>query len=113
MFGLGCEIGVVATPAMKQYDWRRIAVLYDELAATDPSPIAALARAIAVGRAHGAAAGLAALPTLKGYPYSEAARGVFLSELGRYEEARGHLEKALELARTEPERRLMERRLGM
>jgi predicted RNA polymerase sigma factor len=37
---------------------------------------------------------------------------VFLAELGRVGEARIELEKALALARTEPERRLMERRLG-
>jgi len=37
---------------------------------------------------------------------------VFLSELGRVEEARGHFEQARTLARTEPERRLMSRRLA-
>jgi len=51
------------------------------------------------------------LPTIEGNPYSEAARGVFLAELGRRAEARQHFERALTLARTEPERRLMERRL--
>jgi RNA polymerase sigma-70 factor (ECF subfamily) len=70
-----------------------------------------LAQAVAIGRAKGAVAGLAALPTLAGNPYGEAARGVFLAELGRAEEARGHFEKARALARTEPERRLMDRRL--
>jgi RNA polymerase sigma-70 factor (ECF subfamily) len=93
-------------------DWRRIAMLYGELAAIDPSPVVALARAIAIGRAHGAAAGLAALPNLEGNPYGEAAHGVFLVELGRVEEARGHFQRALAQARTEPERRLMKRRLG-
>ena len=47
-----------------------------------------------------------------GNPYGEAARGVFLAELGRHDEARRHFSAALALARTEPERRLMERRLG-
>ena len=56
-------------------------------------------------------AGLAALPAIAGSPYAEAARGVFLSELGRVEEARKQFEKAQRLARTEPERRLMARRL--
>ena len=49
--------------------------------------------------------------TIEGNPYGEAARGVFLSELGRVDEARRHFEKAMVLARTEPERRLMARRL--
>ena len=94
-------------------DWPRIAVLYDELLAADPSPITALARAVAVGRARGAAAGLAALPaSIDGSPYLEAARGVFLGELGRGDEARAHFERALALARTTPERRLMEKRVA-
>jgi RNA polymerase sigma-70 factor (ECF subfamily) len=90
-------------------DWPRIVSIYDHLLELDPSPVVELARAVALGRADGAAAGLAALPTIEGNPYSEAARGVFLSELGRREEAREHFERALGLARTEPERRLMER----
>ena len=89
----------------------RIALVYDHLLDLDPSPVVALARAVAIGRAEGAAAGLAVLPTIEGNPYSEAARGVFLSELGRVDEARRHFEKAKALARTEPERRLMARRL--
>jgi RNA polymerase sigma-70 factor (ECF subfamily) len=92
-------------------DWPRIAAIYDHLLALDASPVVELARAVAIGRARGASAGLAALPSIEGSPYAEAARGVFLSELGRIEEARRHFEKAMTLARTEPERRLMERRL--
>jgi RNA polymerase sigma-70 factor (ECF subfamily) len=92
-------------------DWPRIVSIYDHLLALDGSPVVALARAVAIGRADGAAAGLAALPTIEGNPYSAAAHGVFLSELGRHGEARGYFEKALALARTEPERKLMARRL--
>ena len=93
-------------------DWRRIASIYDHLLALDPSPVVELARAVAVGRADGATAGLAALPAIEGSPYAEAARGVFLSELGRVGQARKHFAKAMALARTEPERRLMARRLA-
>jgi RNA polymerase sigma-70 factor (ECF subfamily) len=92
-------------------DWRRIVAIYDHLLGLDPSPIVRLSRAIAIGRANGPAAGLAALPATEGNPYGEAARGVFLSELGRASEARGHFQKACSLARTEPERRLMKRRI--
>jgi RNA polymerase sigma-70 factor (ECF subfamily) len=92
-------------------DWSRIVSIYDQLRELDPSPVVELARAVAVGRARGAAAGLAALPSIEGSPYEEAARGVFLSELGRIDEARRHFERARTFARTEPERRLMERRL--
>lgn len=92
-------------------DWPRIAAIYDQLIAIDPSPMVGLARAVAIGRAQGASAGLAALPDMPGNPYAEAARGVFLSELGQPAEARRHFEQARTLARTEPERRLMDRRL--
>jgi RNA polymerase sigma-70 factor (ECF subfamily) len=98
-------------PSAAETEWPRIASIYDHLIDLDSSPIVALARAIAIGRADGPSAGLAILPTIEGNPYSEAARGVFLSELGRLDEARRHFERALQLARTEPERRLMERRL--
>jgi RNA polymerase sigma-70 factor (ECF subfamily) len=93
-------------------DWARIVGIYDNLLELDPSPVVQLARAVAIGRAEGAAAGLAALPEIEGSPYCEAARGVFLSEQGRGDEARRHFEKAMALARTEPERRLMAKRLA-
>ena len=99
-------------PSTGETDWSRIVDIYDRLVETDHSPVAQLARAVAIGRADGPAAGLAALPIMEGSPYGEAARGVFLSELGRSEEARWHFKKALALARTEPERRLMEKRLS-
>ncbi len=92
-------------------DWSRIAAIYDHLCTLDPSPVVELARAVAIGRADGAAAGLAALPSIDGSPYVEAARGVFLAELGRHDEALVHFGRALGLARTAPERRLMARRL--
>ncbi|MBI2735304.1 MAG: sigma-70 family RNA polymerase sigma factor [Rhodospirillales bacterium] len=92
-------------------DWRRIAAIYDHLGALDRSPVVELARAVAIGRSEGAAAGLAALPAIDGSPYVEAARGMFLAELGRHDEANAHFGRAVALARTTPERRLMERRM--
>jgi len=99
-------------PSTEATDWRRIVDVYDQLHAVDPSPVVELARAIAIGRADGPVAGLAALPQPDGNPYGHAARGVFLAELGRAGEARRHFESALGLARTTPERRLMQRRLA-
>ena len=74
--------------------------------------VVSLGLLVIIGRADGPAAGLAALPIMAGSPYGEAARGVFLAELGQNHEARRHFEKAMALARTEPERRLMEKRLS-
>ena len=111
---LRAEIALLhsTAPSAAATDWPRIAALYEQLVAIDPSPMVFLACAVAIGRAEGAAAGLAALPELAENPYAEAARGVFLAELGRRDQARVYLERALGLARTTPERRLMARRLA-
>jgi RNA polymerase sigma-70 factor (ECF subfamily) len=101
----------VTAPSTAGTDWRRIVAIYDHLRDLDSSPMVALAHAIAIGRAEGPARGLAALPSIEANPYAEAARGVFLTELVRCAEARRHFEAGRALARTEPERRLMERRL--
>ena len=99
-------------PSTGETDWPRIASVYEQLLVLDPSPMVELARAVAIARAEGPAAGLAVLPAMSGNPYGEAARGLFLAELGRRTEARRHFEKAHALARTDPERRLMARRLA-
>ena len=102
-------------PSTTETDWRRIAAIYDQIVEIDGSPMAALARAVAIGHAEGAAAGLdavnACLPLLAASPYGHAAAATFLIDLQREGEARTHLERALALAHTTPERRLMERRL--
>ena len=110
---LRAEIAALHTlaPSSAETDWARIVAIYDQLRAIDPSPVLALARAVALGRARGPAEGLAALPVPNGNPYGHAAIAIFLTELGRTDEARAHYEKARNLARTEPERRLLERRL--
>lgn len=99
-------------PSSDTTDWRRIVDIYDELRTLDPSPVVALARAVAIARADGPAAGLSALPEPEGNPYAHAARAEFLKQLGRAAEAKAHFAKAMTLARTEPERRLMARRLA-
>ena len=110
---LRAEIAALHTlaPSSAETDWPRIVAVYDQLRDSDPSPVVELARAVALGRARGPAEGLAALPPPAGNPYGHAATAIFLTELGRTDEARSHFEKARSLARTEPERRLLERRL--
>jgi RNA polymerase sigma-70 factor, ECF subfamily len=101
----------VAAPSSDATDWRRIVDIYEELRVLDPSPVVELARAVAIAGADGPSAGLAALPKADDNPYAHAARAEFLKQLGRDAEAKAHFEKAMAFARTEPERRLMERRL--
>jgi RNA polymerase sigma-70 factor (ECF subfamily) len=98
-------------------DWRRIAFLYGLLSRADPSPIVELNRAVAVGMADGPEAGLSRIDTLlasgalDGYHLVHAARADLCRRSGRAAEARVSYQRALALARQEPERRFLERRL--
>jgi RNA polymerase sigma-70 factor (ECF subfamily) len=95
-------------------DWPQIAALYGELVRLTGSPVAELNRAIAVAESDGPDAGLAILDALDlaDYQYLHATRAELLRRLGRHEEARAELERALELAGSEPERRLLRRRIA-
>jgi RNA polymerase sigma-70 factor, ECF subfamily len=98
-------------------DFDRIAALYDELAALDPSPVVALNRALAHGFAGRPQAGLDELDRLEAsgvlerYHLLPAAQGELLARLGRPDAAAAALRAALELAPTEPERRQLRRRI--
>ncbi|HEX5133291.1 MAG TPA: DUF6596 domain-containing protein, partial [Candidatus Krumholzibacteria bacterium] len=94
-------------------DWARIVALYDALAQVTPSPVVDLNRAVAVGMAYGAAAGLESVdalvadPQLRGYHLLPAVRGDMLHKLGRNGEARAEFERAAALTRNERERALL------
>jgi RNA polymerase sigma-70 factor, ECF subfamily len=94
-------------------DWRQIAELYAELARVTPSPIVELNRAVAVGMAFGAGAGLEIVdqlldePALKNYHLLPAVRGDLLEKLRRSSEARLEFERAASLARNSRERNLL------
>ena len=96
------------TPA--ETDWARIATLYAALARIAPSPVVELNRAVAVGMAFGAAAGLervdalASEPLLKAYHLLPAVRGDLLEKLGRFDEAQAEFERAASLTRNARER---------
>ena len=98
-------------------DWARIVALYDALLQVSPSPIVGLNRAVAVGMAHGPAAGLDALdalaaePALANYHLLPSVRGDLLVKLGRYAEAREELQRALAMTGNVREHELLSRRL--
>jgi RNA polymerase sigma-70 factor (ECF subfamily) len=94
-------------------DWPQIAALYAELVRLTGSPVVEMNRAIAVAEADGPEAGLAIVERLDldGYQYFHSTRADFLRRLGRSDEAREAFERALELAKAEPERRFLERRI--
>ena len=97
-------------------DWPRIAALYAQLAATAPSPVVELNRAVAVAMAQGPAAGLAVVeaiadaPAMRHYHLLPSVRGDLLEKLGRREEARAEFERAAGMTRNAREQALLRRR---
>jgi RNA polymerase sigma-70 factor (ECF subfamily) len=96
-------------------DWQRIVALYDVLLKIQPSPIVALNRAVAVGMAHGPAAGLAALDSINGlsnYHLRPSVRGDLLMKLGRSAEAREEIQRAILLTDNAREKQLLTEKLN-
>jgi RNA polymerase sigma-70 factor (ECF subfamily) len=90
-------------------DWAEIVRLYDLLLSVQPSPPAALARAVAVAESAGAAAGLHALDQLAPDQRWHAVRGELLAREGRFKEAVEATLASLTDSVTAPERRHRER----
>ena len=97
-------------------DWRQIVGLYDALLRSEPSPVVALNRAVAVAMRDGPDAGLALIgPLLKvlpDYHLAFAAMADLSRRAGRIEAARQHYRTAAALAQQVPERRFLLRRLA-
>jgi RNA polymerase sigma-70 factor, ECF subfamily len=98
-------------------DWRQITLLYDQLLRIHPSPVVELNRAVAIAMCEGPEQGLRLIDDvlqreeLSHYHLAHSARADLCRRLGRIPEARASYEKALALARLEPERRFLARRL--
>jgi RNA polymerase sigma-70 factor (ECF subfamily) len=98
-------------------DWPRIAALYERLLEVTANPLVKLSHAVAVGMASSPEAGLAlveplgASAELRDYHLLHATRADFLRRLGRNSEAAHAYREALDLARTEAERRYLAKRL--
>ena len=107
------QAAIASLHAGKPRDWAQIAALYGELARLTDSPVVELSRAVAVAEAHGPEAGLDIVDRLDlgDYRYLHATRGDLLRRLGRTAESRAAYERALALAGSGAERRLLERRL--
>ena len=99
-----------------QTDWGRIVALYDALAQLTPSPVVELNRAVAVSMAYGPDAALELVDALSDdgalgdYHLLPSVRADLLARVGRVDEARAELERALEMTRNESERRLLSQR---
>ncbi len=94
-------------------DWTQIAALYAELASLTRSPVVELNRAVAVAESEGPGVALEIVERLQlaDYQYWHSTRAELLRRLGRTDEARGAYRSALELARADPERHFLRRRL--
>jgi RNA polymerase sigma-70 factor (ECF subfamily) len=98
-------------------NWREIVLLYDRLLRIHPSPVVELNRAVAVAMSEGPEHGLRLIDDLlarehlSNYHLAHSARADLCRRLGRISEARASYEKALSLARQEPDRRFLARRL--
>ncbi len=105
-------------PRAAATDWTRIIGLYHLLGRVAPSPVVELNAAAAVAMRDGPEAGLALIDALLAqghladYTPAHAARGDLCRRLGRTGEARAAYARALQLARQEPERRHLARRLA-
>ena len=85
-------------------DWQEIDTLYSVLEQLQPSPVVTLNRAVAVSKLRGPAAALEMIEPLgeklQGYFHFFGAKGAWLHELGRTDEARVAFDKAIALAHT-------------
>jgi len=103
-------------PSAAATDWPQIVGLYDALLGIEPSPVIALNRAVAVAMRDGPEAGLALieplLAALPGYHAAPAAAAELCRRAGRLRDAEAHYRAAIALARQEPERRVLQRRLA-
>jgi RNA polymerase sigma-70 factor, ECF subfamily len=95
-------------------DWPQLAALYGELARLTGSSVVELNRAVAIAEAGEVEAALALVERLEldRYHYLHATRAELLRRLDRVEDARASYNRALELVRSDAERRFLERRLA-
>jgi RNA polymerase sigma-70 factor (ECF subfamily) len=121
LFGTYCLQAAIAAihaeaPSTKETDWTQIIGLYDVLSRLDPSPVVALNRAVAVAMRDGPEKAIgdvnALLPQLPSYHLAHAVHADLCRRLGKTKEALASYRRALSLARQEPERRFLERRLA-
>jgi RNA polymerase sigma-70 factor (ECF subfamily) len=101
-----------------QTDWNQIVALYSVMQRIDLSPVVELNRAVAVAMRDGPEAGLVLIDAilkrgdLVDYHLAHAARAELCRRSGKMSDAKNSYERALSLARQEPEQRFLTRRLS-
>ena len=106
-----------ASSSFEETDWQRIVSLYDDLLDLNPSPVAALNRAVAVAMAQGPSSGIHAVESIAGrdslrdYPLLYSTLGELWLRSGDRARAAEEFSRALELPSTMPEKRFLLRKL--
>jgi RNA polymerase sigma-70 factor (ECF subfamily) len=108
------EAAIASLQVEPEIDWREVAALYAQLHELTRSPVVELNRAVAVAEAGDTEHALEIVDALElgDYRYLHSTRGELLRRLGRREEASVAYERALALARSQPERRFLEARIA-
>jgi RNA polymerase sigma factor (sigma-70 family) len=107
------QAAIASLQVEEQIDWSEVAELYRQLLVITRSPVIELNRAVALAKAGSPRQALEVVERLDlgDYQYLHSTRGELLRRLGRREEARGAYRRALELSRSEPEKRFLARRI--
>ena len=107
-----------AAPSVPETDWDSVVMLYDRLMRIAPTAVVELNRAIAIAQRDGPDRGIEAIEAIAGperldaYPFHPAALGELEHRRGNSEAARRHFARAVDLARSDAERRYLAKRLG-
>jgi RNA polymerase sigma-70 factor (ECF subfamily) len=108
------QAAIASLQADAEIDWPQVAALYSELSRITGSPVVELNRAVAVAQTGAPEAALRIVDALAldDYRYLHSTRGELLLRLGRADDARAAFGRALELSRSEHERRFLQGRLA-
>jgi RNA polymerase sigma-70 factor (ECF subfamily) len=108
------QAAIASLQTEERIDWNEVAALYGQLAQITRSPVVELNRAAAVAQAGSTEQALEIVEQLEldDYQYLHSTRAELLRRLDRTDEAREAFESALALARSEGERRFLERRIA-
>ena len=108
------QAAIASLQATEDPDWTEISLLYGELVRLTGSAVVELNRAVAIAQTGATTEALALVDALDldGYRYWRSTRAELLRRLDRPEEARSAYRRALELTRSERERRFLQHRLA-
>ncbi len=108
------QAAIASLQVEAEIDWAQVSALYEQLSVLTGSPVVKLNHAVAIAEAGYPEQALELVQRLEleDYQYLHSTRGALLRRLDRTQEARVAYQRALELARSEPERRFLARRIA-